>query len=177
MTEPGSRSPTTIFLQDACLKHQFIRSKDTSNVVERPERLRAVNVGLAAALARCEETMSTDSTSSSGATKPDPELSTADELTAAMERLGIGSKVTYPSLRLPLHVVKSNATLNVLNNPAVKFVHGDIEGDVYLENLVKWAKESRDKIASDGTEIPSGMSQGDLYRMCDIVVSHFQSNC
>lgn len=145
--------------------------------MERPERLRAVNVGLAAALARCEETISANPTS--GATKPDPELSTADELTAAMERLGIGSKVTYPSLRLPLQVVKSNATLNVLNNPAVKFVHGDIEGDVYLENLVKWAKESRDKIASDGTEIPSGMSQGDLYCMRGIspVLSYFQSHC
>jgi len=156
--------PTTIYLQEACLRHQFIRSKDTSNVVERPERLRAVNIGIAAAVARCEET--NVQTTSREDLKDKHGLSASNEdsgLNSALERLTIGNKVLYPSPQLALHVVKSNATLDVLNHPAVKFVHGDIEGDVYLENLIKWAKQSREKIAADGTEIPTGLAQGDLY--------------
>ncbi|KAI0087016.1 histone deacetylase domain-containing protein [Irpex rosettiformis] len=160
---PPNIPPTTIFLQEACLRHQFIRSKDTSNVVERPERLRAVNIGLAAAIARCEESISHLTSQSTTYGRAQPGAFTTEELTVALERLGIGSKTVYPSPQLPLHVVKSNATLNVLNHPAVKFVHGDIEKDVYLENLIKWTRESREKIATEGTEIPASLSQGDLY--------------
>ena len=57
----------------------------------------------------------------------------------------------------------SNSSINILNNKAVKFVHGDIEGDVYLENLTKWVKESSEKIKVGESEIPSHLSQGDLY--------------
>ena len=159
--------PTTIYLQEACLRHQFIRSKDTSNVVERPERLRAMNIGIAAVISRCEETAIQPTSQDNLKDKLGPSASNEDsELTSALERLTIGNKILYPSPQLPLHVVKSNATLDVLNHPAVKFVHGDIEGDVYLENLIKWAKQSREKIAADGTEIPTGLAQGDLYRTC-----------
>ena len=55
----NSRSPptTAVYLQDACYQHRYIRSKDLSNIVERPERLRAVKVGPAAAIARLEEVL------------------------------------------------------------------------------------------------------------------------
>jgi histone deacetylase HOS3 len=39
-----------------------------------------------------------------------------------------------------------------------------VEGDVYLENLKAWARDSHDKILKGGSEIPEGLSQGDLYR-------------
>ena len=54
--------------------------------------------------------------------------------------------------------------MDLLNDPAVKFVHGDIERDVYLESLKSWAKDSQDKVAKGESEIPEGYSQGDLYR-------------
>ena len=46
---------TAILIQDACYQHRYIRSKDLSAIVERPERIRAVKVGLSAAIARIEE--------------------------------------------------------------------------------------------------------------------------
>src|ERR1700736_2277422 len=65
-----------IYLQDDCLGHRFIRSRDDSSIVERPERLRAVKIGLAAAIARIEE--------AEGALKPsNANVSVEDELTAA----------------------------------------------------------------------------------------------
>src|SRR5258706_12820797 len=45
---------TAIYLQDECYKHKYIRSKDVSAIVERPERLRVLKMGIAAAIARLE---------------------------------------------------------------------------------------------------------------------------
>ncbi|KAK7690176.1 hypothetical protein QCA50_006827 [Cerrena zonata] len=152
MSVTMGKSETSVFLQEACLQHRFIRSKDVSNIVERPERLRAVNVGLSAAIARLETVFSEENTVS-----PDA----ADELTAALNNLKLTPSGTSP--QLPVKLIKSTAKAQLLDNQAVKFVHGDIDGDVYLENLIKWSKESRDRIAQDSTEIPQNLSQGDLY--------------
>ncbi|KAJ8514988.1 hypothetical protein ONZ45_g7525 [Pleurotus djamor] len=134
------------FLQAACYEHQFIRSKDTSLIVERPERLRAVTVGLASALSRLEESRSS--------TKVEDD----SDLATAFERINLGP--THPQV---LRVVHSSATAALLNHPAIKFVHGDIEADKYLEKLLSWARDSRTKIANGESEIPDGLSQGDLY--------------
>lgn len=145
-------SRTRIYIQEACLRHQFIRSKDSSNVVERPERLRAINVGISAILARLESTL-----------PPREAESYHDELVNALNRINLENHSLH-SPELPVELVKSSSSVDVLNNPAVKFVHGDVEGDVYLEKLVRWTKESRHKIHEEGCEIPEGMPKGDLYR-------------
>ena len=152
---------TAIFLQDACLQHRFIRSRDTSNVVERPERLRAISIGLAAAMARIEESLST----SSGTL----EMSPSDDLANALGRMNLAaSPDPLESPTIPISVVKSSASAHMFTHPAVKFVHGDVDGDVYLENLKAWARDSHDKIAKGESEIPEGLAQGDLYRECQL---------
>ncbi|KAF9483589.1 histone deacetylase complex protein [Pholiota conissans] len=148
---------SAIFIQNACLQHRFIRSKDTSTIVERPERLRAVTVGLSAAVARLEELYSVFETSKSRTTaKADP-----DDLADVMNKLKLDA--THSNPKLPVAFIQSQATANILSHPAVKFIHGDIDRDVYLENLTKWVKESHDKVAAGESEIPEGYSQGDLY--------------
>ncbi|CAL1712270.1 unnamed protein product [Somion occarium] len=153
----------SVFIQEDCLRHRFIRSKDVSNIVERPERLRAVNIGISAAISRLESVSSGFDSSNEPVipTESKSDIDLTDDLTAALDKLKLASS-SYPT-PLPLNLVKSSAKVELLNNPAVKFVHGDIDGDMYLENLIKWSKESRDRIAQDGTEIPSPLSQGDLY--------------
>jgi histone deacetylase HOS3 len=155
---------SAIFIQNACLQHRYIRSKDTSSIVERPERLRAVTIGLCAAIARLEELFNSNLTtprppkaSDSARKEPDP-----DELADVMNKLKINSQ---PPIHLsPVSIIESQTTIDILNYPAVKFVHGDLERDVYLENLKTWAKESHHKISKGESEIPEGLSQGDLYR-------------
>ena len=154
---------SAIFIQNACLQHRYIRSKDTSNIFERPERLRAVTIGLSAAIARLEglfnstTTSGPTTTSESAKKEPDP-----DDLADVMNKLKIDSELsTYQS---PVSIIESQETVDILNHPAVKFIHGDIERDVYLENLTAWAKESYQKISKGESEIPEGLSQGDLYR-------------
>jgi hypothetical protein len=46
-----AQSTIHIVTQDECFKHVFRRTKERSTIYERPERLRFVNLGLAAALA------------------------------------------------------------------------------------------------------------------------------
>lgn len=148
----STRAPLTkVYLQEACLRHQFIRSKDTSNIVERPQRLRAINVGISAILARLENTHPSGETTSYH-----------DELVSALNRIDLSGS-PQGTIERPIEIVKSSATVDVLNHGSVKFVHGDVDGDVYLENLVKWTKESRQKIIEEGCEIPQGMPKGDLY--------------
>ncbi|KAI0769127.1 Arginase/deacetylase [Trametes elegans] len=155
---------TAIFLQKSCLQHRYIRTRDQSHIVERPERLRAVNVGLAAAIARLEEVAppAADSTSATGTATPSGV--DTDDLTRALDKLQLSTPSrSEPNVRMPITIVHSDASVDILNHPAVKFVHGDIERDVYLENLKAWAKGSHDKVAKGESEIPEGYSQGDLY--------------
>ena len=163
-TNPQSGPSTTIFLQDACLQHKYIRTKDSSHIVERPERLRAVKIGLCAAISRLEESLSIATSADATAPVEDPE---ADSLVEAIENLRLeqqDSAVLPLPKGLPVQVVRSSAKVDILDHSAVKYVHGDIDGDVYLKRLVEWARQSAEKISNGQSEIPDGLPQGDLYR-------------
>jgi histone deacetylase HOS3 len=159
--QPSTGPSTAIFLQDACLQHKYIRTRDSSHIVERPERLRAVKIGLSAAMARLEESLSI--TASHTKSVGDSE---ADSLVEAIENLRL-EQDSAEHFRLPkghpVQVVQSSTKIDILNHPAVKYIHGDVDGDVYLERLVEWARHSAEKISNGESEIPSGLLQGDLY--------------
>ena len=153
---------TTIFLQDACLQHKYIRTKDSSHIVERPERLRAVKIGLCAAISRLEESLPV----ATGADATPAEDSEADSLVEAIENLRLeqqDSAVLPLPKGLPVQVMRSSAKVDILDHDAVKYIHGDIDGDVYLKRLVEWARQSAEKISNGQSEIPDGLPQGDLY--------------
>jgi len=161
-TNPHSGPSTTIFLQDACIQHKYIRTKDSTHIVERPERLRAVKIGLCAAISRLEESLPV-------ATSVDPtpaEDSEADSLVEAIENLRLeqqDSAVLPLPKGLPVQVVRSSAKVDILDHGAVKYIHGDVDGDVYPKRLAEWARQSAEKISNGQSEIPDGLPQGDLY--------------
>ncbi|EGN93860.1 hypothetical protein SERLA73DRAFT_171749 [Serpula lacrymans var. lacrymans S7.3] len=157
-----SERKASIVIQDECLQHRFIRSRDSSSIVERPERIRAVKVGVAAAIARLEEIQDTHGGISPTPAKVTQATSDPDDLIAALGRMNLAADPAQP--RIPsLSILKSHATVNLLDDPATKFIHGDVDGDVYLQNLKNWAKESQDNILKNGSEIPSNLPQLDLY--------------
>jgi len=148
---------TVVFLQDACFRHHYIRSRETSAHVERPERLHAVKLGLAAAIARLEELLSPKFLKRTSGS--DHDRATADDLADALDRMNLVTDIPkLPVLLVP--IINSSASVDVSNHPAVKFAHDD----VYLENLILWARESQVKIAAGLSEIPKKLSQTDLYR-------------
>jgi histone deacetylase HOS3 len=126
-------------------------------IFERPQRLRAVKIGVATAIARLEELKEKHATPSpKNSSNPDEALSTA------LEHLNLSEESSCS--QDAIEVVMSTASVDILNHPAVKFVHGDIEGDVYLERLVALVRDSEEKVARGESEIPEGLSQTDLYR-------------
>ena len=156
-----------VFLQDACLKHQYIRSRDVSTIVERPERVRAVKAGLAVALSRLEGFHSTShSHLSSSVEVSNVDPSDPDDLAEALDQMTLETSIalSFGSKANPVQIIYSIASVDILDNPAVKFIHGDVDGDVYLENLKGWVAGSVDKISKGESEIPNNLSQGDLYR-------------
>ncbi|KAJ3921353.1 Arginase/deacetylase [Lentinula edodes] len=144
----------SIFIQDACYQHRYIRSRDTSLIVERPERLIATKIGLAAAVTRIQEVV--------GKSTGDP-----NDLVAALDKLTLGSRSS--DITAPINVVHSSATLDILNHPAVRFTHGfpdpntAKDSNEYLRNLKKWSEDSIEKISKGDSEIPQELAQGDLY--------------
>lgn len=156
---------TAVYLQNACLQHQYIRSRDVSAIFERPERLRAVTIGLCAAIARLEEAFSAPQEAHRKeveVAEKEVEVHDPDNLAAAMARMNlVRDKDMRPPI--PVSIVQSNARVDLLSHPAAKYIHGDIDGDIYLEKLKSWAAESWENIQKGGSEIPENLAQGDLY--------------
>ncbi|QRW20462.1 histone deacetylase family protein [Rhizoctonia solani] len=157
----------SIHIQPSCSEHRYIRDKDLSTIVEKPERLRALAVGIAAGVALNETAILPGVSTSSNS------VTSQDELAIAMEKMSLQSS---EDIALPTTVAKiiryaRPADASFLNNPAVRMVHAleeDIEsssGEEYLSQLSRWALESESRIKTEGSEIPKGegLSQGDLY--------------
>jgi hypothetical protein len=90
----------------------------------------------------------------------------ADLLIEAIENLQLEWDSTA-KLRLPkghpVQVVQSSTKVDVLNHPAIKYIHSDVNGNAYLKNLIDWAHHSVKKISNGQSEISSGLPKGDLY--------------
>lgn len=155
-----------VVIQPQGLLHRFIRSKDVSTIVERPERLRAVAVGIAAAASRLEAY--NQPVTKVSELKPEKENEDAsDTLVDALNRLDLSSRANNvvsdanPSAFKLITSVAAPATLANLSDKAVEFIHGETRE--YLDMLKAWASTSEEKIRAGGSEIPTGYSQGDLY--------------
>ncbi|KAJ1303604.1 hypothetical protein OPQ81_011787 [Rhizoctonia solani] len=162
----GPKPKLSIHVQPSCSEHRYIRDKDLSTIVERPERLRALAVGIAAAIALNEGTIL--------GTSAFADITDAqDDLSATMEKLSLQSTedivLSTPVANI-IHYVRP-ADASFLNSPAVRMIHALEEdatsgsGDDYISQLSRWALESEDRIKAGNSEIPKGegLSQGDLY--------------
>jgi hypothetical protein len=137
-----------IFTQDACLQHRNIKSDASgrNHCLERPERLHAVNIGIAAAFTRLEEACKMRS---SGSKSSKRSVHTGDDV--------------------PFTIVRSTASLaSIQDHPAARAVlhikdEDDPEALSYAESLELWCKESRNKIVRGLREVPPEFD-ADLYR-------------
>ncbi|BEI89256.1 uncharacterized protein CcaverHIS019_0206180 [Cutaneotrichosporon cavernicola] len=164
---PVVTPPLALHIQPACLEHKYIRHKDSSHIFERPERLRAVLLGFAAALARLEAA--------------DGRRNDADGLSALLGSLSISSFLTPTHLSVvPPPVPPSRPGQVLLHHPALQLAHsppidapfpylprggGAMPQSTYLKDLFKWASEAVETIRTTGCEIPQdkGLNVGDLY--------------
>jgi histone deacetylase HOS3 len=158
----SERSPkAVVYLQDACFEHRFIRS-EVSGHPEHPKRLRAVRLGVAAAIARLEELANRTSAavSTASATSNTGDDAKEDDLAAAISRMNLVSDSIVPK-DLFVPVVKSAASVNMLRDSAMELIHDKL----YLKDLAVWIGKSSEMIDKGFSEIPNGLSQGDLFRL------------
>lgn len=174
--------PLGLFIQPACLQHRYIRHSNSSHIFERPERLRAVLLGVAAAVARLEEADATLSTLTSDLSIGSvPSASTNDDLSSLLSSLSIGSAgasfassehfaIVPPPVapRVPGQILQHLPALQLAHSPPPdESLHSAslTASSAYLKDLLKWASEAVEKIKETGCEIPSGLglNQGDLY--------------
>ncbi|CAE6468283.1 unnamed protein product [Rhizoctonia solani] len=152
----------SIHIQPSCSEHRYIRDKDLSTIVERPERLRALAVGIAASIALNE-----------AAIPGLPTVTSQDDLVVTMEKLSLQSSedVIFSTGVAKIIRYARPADASFLNNPAVRMIHAleeDTEsgsGEEYISQISRWSLESEDRIKAGESEIPrgEGLSQGDLY--------------
>lgn len=157
----------SIHIQPSCAEHRYIRDKDLSTIVERPERLKALAVGIAAAIARAE-------VSSHSLIPSDATGTSHEDLASVMDKLSLQNNedlpVSSPVVKIVRHPSPADAAF--LNAPAVRMIHALEEdnptgsSEEYLSQLSRWVLESEDRIRAGESEIPrgEGLSQGDLYR-------------
>jgi histone deacetylase HOS3 len=169
-----SAPPLGLFIQPACLQHKYIRHANSSHIFERPERLRAVLLGVAAAVARLEEaeTALKDSLGNGN----NITQSAADDLSSMLSGLSIQQSFASPNhLSIVTPPLAKNPGQILLHHPALQLAHsppspslldgGAVPASTYLRNLHRWASEAVDTIKHTGCEIPPGLglNQGDLY--------------
>lgn len=160
------KPPLGLFIQPACLQHKYIRHPNSSHIFERPERLRAVLLGVAAAVARLEEAEEAVRDSLDG----------NDDLSSLLSGLSLHSSfqpprhlsiVSPPAASAPGQVLLHHPALQLAHSPpSSALLDGQaIPASTYLRDLHKWASEAVETIKQTGCEIPAGLglNQGDLY--------------
>jgi histone deacetylase HOS3 len=169
------RPALDIYLAPAVQSHRFVRSRDVSLIVERPERIRALCLGVAGVLGRIE------AASPGGEAKVKEE----DELSAALQ----GLSVDAARAPIAVHLHTSAAPLSP-PSPALVDIHSaPLPGseEPYVEVLARLCaaapssppppaahkpvqrsparrgSESSDEEPQHVSEVPAPLSQGDLY--------------
>lgn len=123
---PPSRR-TCVILQEACTKHRYSRNNDIGTIVERPERVRAVKTGVAAAWARLEaRNVAHGGVRWAGPAETMPKDEDA-ELEEMMKGMGLADQGKDKGkgkevLGGPFDIVFSTAVLPV-DDPALLYVH------------------------------------------------------
>ena len=118
---------TAVIFQSACENHQFIRNNDISTIVERPERIRAVKMGTAAAWAGMEAKGIQERGMSRFELGKIEKVE--EELVGLMGGLGIADQARDKGKGRevrggPFDVLFSNAVMNI-DDPSLHFIHGD----------------------------------------------------
>ncbi|POY75342.1 hypothetical protein BMF94_1570 [Rhodotorula taiwanensis] len=108
---PRTPARTAVLFQPACTKHRYIRTRDTSTIVERPERIRAVKTGVAAAYARLETALP--------AARDDDD----DDLDALLSGLSLDANRDLKGKRRARELVDPRGPFDILDSGAVMSVH------------------------------------------------------
>ncbi|WFD43292.1 histone deacetylase [Malassezia psittaci] len=187
--QPSTQPALDVLLAPSVLQHQYVRGVDKSNIVERPERIRAVLLGISGVLGLEENSRKTSKTES------------PDDLATLFSGMNMNRASSSQSSALSVYSCQRPLPLDT-SCKALAYVHGHDSasygteteyhpstescGPTHLERLVKLSEQApyaapdqvrhrrastSDDSSSDGegdlrmhpSEIPQSLPQGDLY--------------
>lgn len=145
-----SAAQLDILLAPAVLNHRYVRGVDKSLIVERPERIRAVLLGIATAIGKSttdDHSAIPSLPSTYPAAAPGPAVSDDDDLVARLGSLSMQAKPDNPQQHPPPRFRVLHSTASVPLNPphpAVAYTHAHADELVaVLESAYDLAKQRR----------------------------------
>lgn len=159
---PREGGRTAVYLTTTSLEHQFIRNElDRIYIVERPERIKAVVLGVVNAWTFLE--------ARSKVILGD-ELGKGDSLSGMMSRLELGQEKKGGIVGKGAFDILISNTKMEIDSPALQYIHSNLASSLppsssYLAQIVTRARDSPSLIHIPPlySEIPETLSQGDLY--------------
>ncbi|PLW07294.1 hypothetical protein PCANC_27421 [Puccinia coronata f. sp. avenae] len=140
-----------IVTQDECFQHVFRRTKERGSIYERPERLRFVNLGLAAALAWDSMHHSSPARLVSSSSSS---LSSLSSPTSPSEPSGTSSTTL---IQTPLVTTPSSSQTQHDRFASFR------AANTYIEQLIGLCLQASELNSSGLSEVPEHLPQGDLY--------------
>jgi len=169
-TPTDSGEPTIhIVTQDECFKHVFRRTKERATIYERPERLRFVNLGLAAALAwdslhhaspaSLLPPSATNEPKSSSPLVQTPRVTFTKATRKIAPHDPVLAKIHDQPNRPPS---PDSSTPSNSQNHTDRFASFRLSG-TYIEQLMGLCLQASELNLSGFSEVPEHLPQGDLY--------------
>ena len=126
--EPQAAAAVDVLLAPSVLKHRYLRGVDKSLIVERPERVRAVLLGVAGAIGQLAERPPPT---------PLPSSDDPDDLVARLGSLSVNNAPSDTAMRIPspvpVRVLHSTRSLALdPPHPAVAYVHAHSDETVQM---------------------------------------------
>ncbi|KAA1096761.1 hypothetical protein PGT21_027884 [Puccinia graminis f. sp. tritici] len=167
----AARAQPTIHIvtQDECFKHVFRRTKERSTIYERPERLRFVNLGLAAALAWDSLHNLSPARLLAPATSNEPSIATPLVLTPLVTFTKTTRKLsTLDPAFAQIHDQPNRPSSPEPASSSNSQAHPDRfasfhASNSYLEQLVGLCLQASELNLLGLSEVPQHLPQGDLY--------------
>ncbi|CAD6966218.1 unnamed protein product [Tilletia laevis] len=145
-----------VLIAPSCLQHRYVRSHDISAIVERPERLRAVLLGVSATIGRAL-TSGADLVPSACAVLPKQEEEEEDDdLASRLEGMSLSKGKDGAGMgSAAVNVWLCNRSLALQPpHPAVAFVHAHPDEDVPNPNVPEYALSQGTNTFSNLTHLP-----------------------
>ncbi|BGP12507.1 hypothetical protein JCM10213_006927 [Rhodosporidiobolus nylandii] len=166
---PHSSSPSSpssrlaVLFHPSCLDHRYIRNHDIGTIVERPERLRAVKVGVCGAFARLEEREAARGgerwvTQEQGTEEELGELLGKMSLAPGADEGGKGKGREVKGRGAPFDILETRAVLS-LDDPALRLVHPAPNHTPNAVDDAAWLASFASSSSADPSSSPSRITR------------------
>lgn len=175
-----------VIIQSLCHLHRWTRTSSDAHVYERPERLRSIRLGLAVARARllqayphervhgAQRGAASIAAKGKGRQADQQEAGGESQLEDLLDRLSLKANSESQSPSDVSHTIYEGLPFSILStarrlplcSPSVSAAVTLAHGEEYARQLGGYIKQVASLQAAHESEVPEGLSQGDLY-LCE----------